>query len=140
MAEAPVTPDGVFEAVDLTMHHQPNRKTYGLWNILVRKQAYRWRASIANALLGKPTDLPCWRWNDEVWPEHWEEIRKRPLTTGARRLMIEPLRNLRRQWRVDRRFYLDDALNGPVHHAMLCLKFWQLWRQSQRTAPNGSAA
>jgi glycosyltransferase involved in cell wall biosynthesis len=132
MVEQGVVPDGRFEPVDMILHHQPRRKSYGLHNVLVRKQAYRWRAIIARSLLGKPTDLPCWRWESEAWPERWEEVRRHPLQTGFKRLVMETLYNLRRQWRAEKKLFFDDALNGPVHHAMIGLKFWQVRRQQLR--------
>ncbi len=126
-------PDGRFEPTDLVLHHQPRRKSYGLHNVLVRKQAYHWRAIIARSLLGKPTDLPCWRWESEVWPPEWERIRRRPLRTALSCLFIQSLRSLRNHWRVDRRFYFGAVLNGALHHALICLEFWKL----RRTLPQG---
>ena len=132
MAEQPVIPDGIFKPLDLILHHQPRRKSYGMYNILMRKQAYRWRAVIASSLLGKPTDLPCWRWESETWPADWEQIRRHPLRTGLRRLVRGPFWRLRDQWRVEKRFFFEDALSGPVHHFLLCLKYWQVRRQHLR--------
>jgi hypothetical protein len=132
MAETGVVPDGRFERTGLAVCHQPNRKTYGLHNVLIRKQAYRWREVIAKSLLGKPTDLACWRWTDENWPLGWEQIRQRPLQIAARRLVMMTFRGLKAQWREERRFYFEAALNGSIHHALLCLKFWQLRRQTRK--------
>ena len=132
MAEQGMIPDDKYEPLDLILHHQPKRKSYGLHNVLLRKQAYRWRALIAQSLLGKPTDLACWRWESETWPVGWEQIRQRPLQTAWRRLVIFTLRTLRSQWRTDRRFYFEAAINGSVNHALLCLKFWQVRRQHLR--------
>ncbi len=135
MVEQAVVPDGHFEALDLILHHQPNRKSFDLHNILVRKQAYEWRAVIAQSLLGKPTDLPCWRWHSEAWPVEWEEIRRHPLQTACRRLIMETLRGLRSHWRAEKRFFPQAALSGPMHHALICLKFWQVRRQSTQRKP-----
>jgi glycosyltransferase involved in cell wall biosynthesis len=136
MIEQTPIPDGCFKPTELTLFHQPKRKSYGFHNVLIRKQAYRWRAIIAQSLLGKPTDLPCWRWTDTEWPPGWEQIRQHPLQTAARRLVLGTLRSLRAQWRADKRFYFEAALNGPIHHALLCLKFWQMRRK--RTLKKGS--
>ena len=132
MAEQAVVPEGVLQPVDLIIHHQPRRKTYGLHNVLVRKQAYRWRAAIAQSLLGKPTDLPCWRWESDSWPSGWEQIRQHPLQTALRRLVMVTFRVLRDQWRTEKRFCFEAALNGPLNHALLCLKFWQVRRRHLR--------
>jgi len=129
--ETPI-PDGRYEPLPFVLHHQPLRRSLGLRNVLVRKQAYAWRVLIARGLLGRPLDLPCWRWDSEKWPDHWEQIRRHPLQTAMRRLIMETLRNLRSQWRVERRFWLGAALNSPVHHAMICIKYWQLKRKRNR--------
>ncbi len=73
MVEQMPVPDGIYQPLDFILRHQPERKSYGLHNILVREQAYLWRERIANSLLGKPTDLPCWRWESEEWPLGWEQ-------------------------------------------------------------------
>jgi hypothetical protein len=125
-------PDGRTERSGLVLVHQPVRKSYGFRNVLMRKQAYRWRETIAISLLGKPTDLPCWRWTDENWPPDWEQIRAHPWQTAARRLVMETFRGLRAQWRADRRLYFNAALNGPINHALICLKYWQLRRQKSK--------
>jgi hypothetical protein len=124
-------PDTSYEKLDLVLHHQPERKSYGLHNILVRPQAYRWRERIAKSLLGKPTDLPCWRWKDDSWPEHWEQIRRSPLRTALSRLILETLRSLRDQWRRDQRFYPAAAVSGPIHHALICVAYLRR-RRAQR--------
>ncbi len=135
MPEQPVVPDGEVRAVDCIIHHRPKRPAVGLRNVLLRKQAYRWRAAIAEALLGKPTDLPCWRWDSETWPEGWEAIRRRPFRTALWRLVMATQRSIRTQWKEDRSFSLGSALNGPVNHAMLCLKYWQVRRSQRRRQP-----
>jgi glycosyl transferase family 2 len=125
-------PDGRTERTGLILVHQPRRKSYGFYNVLIRRQAWRWREAIAKALLGKPTDLPCWRWTDENWPPDWEQIRQHPLRTAVRRLTMETFRGLRAQWRADRRFYVEAALNGPINHALLGLKFWLMHRKDRK--------
>ncbi|HEX3625641.1 MAG TPA: glycosyltransferase [Verrucomicrobiae bacterium] len=124
-------PEGRTEPTGVVLLHQPRRKSYGFHNVLIRKAAYRWRERIAQSLLGKPTDLPCWRWTDENWPPDWEQIRARPLQTAVQRLVVMTFRGLRSQWRADGRFYFEAALNGPIHHALICLKYWQLRRRSR---------
>jgi len=131
VVEQVVIPDGQFKPLDLVLHHQPKRKSYGVRNILLRKQYYRWRECIAQSLLGKPTDLPCWRWDSEVWPEDWEQIRRHPLRTGFSRLIRGTLRGLRDQWKLERRFFPAAALTGPLHHLMIGLAYWRLQRKSR---------
>lgn len=131
MVEQVPVPDSKFVHLDLALQHQPRRRSHSLWNVLVRKQAYIWRNVIARSLLGKPTDLSRWRWDDSNWPETWEQIRKRPLRTAIRRLLLEYLRTLRGQWRLEGRIYPVAALNGPIHHALICLRYWQLCRKQR---------
>ncbi len=138
MVEQGPIPDGKIESTGQTLFHQPERKSYGIHNVLFRKQAYRWRGLIAQSLLGKPTDLPCWRWTDTQWPHHWEQIRQHPLQTAIRRLVMETFRGLRAQWRADKRFYFEAALNGPIHHALLCLKYWQVRRRKRQMKLHGA--
>jgi hypothetical protein len=133
IGEQSVIPDGIFKALDLVLEHQPKRKTLGLSNVLFRKNAYQWRAFIAQSLIGKPTDLPCWRWTDPQWPTGWEQIRQQPLQTAARRLVMGTLRTLRDQWRADKRIYLEASLNGPIYHALICFKYWQISRKQLLT-------
>jgi hypothetical protein len=125
-------PDGRYEALDLVLHHQPSRKSYGLHNLLMRPQAYRWRTRLVQALLGKPTDLQCWRWDSESWPIYWEEIRQRPIQTFWKRLILGPLRTLRDQWKIEKRFYPLAALHGSIHHALVCLAYSKA-RRTQKT-------
>jgi glycosyltransferase involved in cell wall biosynthesis len=140
LVEQGLIPDGRFEPLDFILHHQPRRKSYGLYNVLLRKQAYRWRAIIAQSLLGKPTDLPCWRWESETWPPEWEQIRRHPLNTALRRLGMGFLRSLRHQWKTERKLFVAAALNAPIHHALICLKFWQVRRQHWREIASKKSA
>jgi hypothetical protein len=126
MVEQVPVADDVYQSLDLILHHQPPRKSYGLRNLLFRRQAYNWRAWIAKSLLGKPTDLQCWRWNSDAWPAYWEEIRQRPIRTFFSRLIFGTLRTLREQWTIDRRIYPAAAMSGPVHHALICFEYWRL--------------
>jgi hypothetical protein len=135
MVEQVPVPDGRYEPLDLVLHHQPRRKSYGLRNILLRRQAYRWRERIAHSLLGGPADLDCWRWGDHPWPMDWEAIRQRPLRTALWRITRGTLATLRDQWKIERRLFPAAALNGPLHHALICLEYWR-----QRKLRSGGAA
>ena len=132
MVEQAVISEGVFQPLDFILHHQPRRKSYGLHNILLRQQAYRWRECIAQSLLGKPTDLACWRWESEAWPVEWEQIRRHPLNTALSRLLMGTFRGLRGGWRAERRLFFEASLGPPIHHAMICLKFRQVRRRYRR--------
>ena len=131
IAEQTPIPDVRYEALPLILNHQPLRRSHGLRNILFRKQAYAWRSLIGRGLLGKPTDLPCWRWNSEIWPERWEEVRRNPVRIAFSRLLLESLRTFRDQWKNERRILFTTGLNGPFHHAIFCIQYWWL-RQSKK--------
>ena len=124
-------PDGRYEALPLILHHQPARRSHGLRNVIFRKQAYAWRNLIARGLLGKPTDLPCWRWDSAIWPERWEEIRRSPLRTAFSRLVMDSLRTFRDQWKNERRILFNTGINGPIHHALICFEYWRLRRRQK---------
>ena len=133
MAEQVPIPDREFEALPRILEHRPARKSYGFSNLLLREQAYHWRGVIAQSLLGKPTDLQCWRWTSQQWPTIWEEIRKRPLRTGFYRLMMWPLFNLREMKRVEGRVILSAVIFAGLHHCILAVMYWRLrLRQTKR--------
>jgi hypothetical protein len=131
-------PDGRFESLDRVLHHQPERKAHGLSYMLKRRKVRRWFDLIAEALQGKPTDLPCWRWDSPDWPSRWERIRRRPVWTALTRLVLSPVGNLREMkacnefpnpWRV---------VSFPLQHAMMSLHFIRL-RRRRRTSRSAAA-
>jgi hypothetical protein len=133
MCEQSPVPDGRCEPLDLILHHQPpNRKIYGVWNMFFRGQSRRGRKYIAHCLLGKPTDLACWRWENEAWPRHWERIRRQPLCTALKSLTVEPLRTLRSQWKAERRFFFVATINGNIYRMLTCLSCWRVQRRARR--------
>ncbi len=128
MNEQTPMPDGIYEPLDFVLHHQPpGRKGYGLLNVL-RPQAKRGVNFIATCLLGKPTDLNCWRWDSETWPENWEQIRLRPLSTAFKRLTKGTLRTLRDRWRAEKIISPIIAISGPIHDCLICLELRRLRR------------
>jgi hypothetical protein len=129
MCEQSPVPDGRYEPRNFILHHQPKRKSHSLHNIILRKQSRRGAAYIAQCLLGKPTDLVCWRWENDSWPEDWEQIRRHPSRTAFYWLTRNTLRGLRDQWKNERRIFPIVAISGAVFHAMMCLKFWGMRRQ-----------
>jgi hypothetical protein len=130
MVEQVPVADGRFEPVPLILEHRPPRKSYGLSNLLLRAQAYHWRRVIARSLLGKPTDLACWRWGTDAWPTVWEEIRRRPLRTALHRLLIWPLFALRDIWRTEGRLIPAAAISGGIHHCLIALVYWRMRRSA----------
>jgi hypothetical protein len=130
--------DGRFERTDLVLHHQPERKAHGVRYMLRRPKVRRWFELIAEALQGRPTDLPCWRWDSPEWPWRWERIRRRPVATVLSRLVLSPIGNLRemavcgeipKPWLV---------VSFPLQHVMMCLCFMRARRRAR--AAGGPAA
>jgi hypothetical protein len=123
MVEQVPIADGKFESLPLILEHRPARRSYGFSNLLLRKQAYHWRRVIAKSLLGKPTDLQCWRWTSEDWPMIWEEIRRRPLRTACARLVMWPLRTLRQMKCVEGRIIPSAIVFAGVHHCLVAIMY-----------------
>jgi hypothetical protein len=132
MVEQVPVPDGRFETLDFVLRHQPARNSYGLANLLLRRQAYRWRECIAQSLLGQPSELNCWRWENAPWPSTWEAIRQHPFRTALKRLFRGPLSEMHVQWRREGRVFPIAALGGPLHHALICLEFWRQHHRRRR--------
>lgn len=133
MVEEVPAPESSYLPLHLILHHQPKRSSLGVRNVLFRRQAYAWRTVIARSLLGKPTDLACWRWTSDAWPVQWAQIRSRPLLTAGRRLLKMPLRSLREQWRTEGRIFPFAALNGGLHHSLICLEYWRQRRRNRKS-------
>src|SRR6185369_2693845 len=115
MCEQTPVPDGDSAPLDLVLHHQPPRKSYGWHNMLFRPQSRRGAIHIANCLLGKPTDLPCWRWDTPAWPPHWEQIRQQPLRTAFKRTIKGIFRGFRDQWRAEKKIFPIATFSNPMH-------------------------
>jgi hypothetical protein len=122
MVEQVPIPDTRYEPLDLILDHQPKRKSYGIRNILFRRQAYHWRRVIAESLIGKPTDLPCWRWTSAEWPEFWYNLRHHPLRHSLVCLLRFPLYQFRGMITVRQVPLLSECLNPGLHHFMLGLR------------------
>jgi len=131
MGEQRPIPDLRYVDLPYILCHQPLRRSYGIRNIIFRKSARHWQTRIATSLLGTPLDLPLWRWSSNVWPEDWEQLRRHPLRTGLYRQIRWPLRSLRDQWKLEKRFFPTAALTGPLHHLMIGLAYWRLRRKSR---------
>lgn len=134
MVEQVPVPDSSFTALPFVLEHRPARKSYGLRNLVVRKQAFDWRRVIAASLLNHPTDLPRWRWSDPTWPPVWEAIRERPLRTALRRLVGWPIRTAQAMKRAEGHIALSAAISGGVHHALIAIAFWRARRRRSGSA------
>jgi hypothetical protein len=131
MVEQVPVPDGRFDALPLILEHRPRRKSFGLRNILFRRQAYHWRRVIAESLLKKPTELPHWRWSSEQWPDDWEHIRSAPLRTGFTRLVTWPLIATKEALRHREFPYPSLVLQSGLHHFLICLEYIRARRHAR---------
>ena len=134
MAEQVPVADTNFEQLGLALHHRPKRKSYGIRNILFRKQAYHWRRVIAQSLLKNPTELPRWRWPFKRWPHEWEQIRSAPLRTASTRLVTWPFYTAREALRHREFPYLSLVVQSGLHHFLICLEYIRA-RKRARTRP-----
>ena len=122
MVEQVPVPNKPWESLDLVLHHQPKRKSYGVRNILLRRQAYLWRRVIAQSLMKKPTALPHWRWTPDVWPAHWDFARNHPLRYSVTSLIRLPLGQLKGMLEANEFPSIPACLNPGLHHFMLGLR------------------
>ena len=121
MVEQVPIPDTSYQPIELILHHQPKRKSYGVRNILFRKQAYNWRRVIAKSLMGKATDLPCWRWTSD-WPQFWWNLRRHPLRHSLVSLARFPVHQFKGMIAAREVPRLSECLNPGLHHFMLGLR------------------
>ncbi|MEO8353764.1 MAG: hypothetical protein ABI680_18715, partial [Chthoniobacteraceae bacterium] len=125
--------DGTFDPLPFVLEHRPHRKSFGFQNLLFRRDAYRWRKLIARSLLGKPTDLPRWRWTSPEWPTVWQQIQTRPLRTAGKRLLGWPLRTALQIYRAEGRIVMSPVFTSGIHHALIALAYWRARRSRPRT-------
>ena len=123
MVEEVPIPEGVFDPLKLVLRHEPKRRSYGLSNLVFRRQAYNWRRVIAESLLRPPTKLPRWRWSSEIWPQQWTEIQRHPLITALKRPPRVILRQSFEMWRTEGKFSLSAVLGTGLHQLLLCCRF-----------------
>jgi len=135
MADQGPIPDNRFVELDLVLHHQPERPSYGIRYTIARPKVRRWHQEIARSLLGRPTDLPCWRWDDPNWPRRWEQIRRRPLTTALSRLLLSPFGNAREMIRYRELPRPSLLTSFPLQHLLTCLAYRRLLAGRRRAMP-----
>lgn len=134
MVEQVPIADDHFEALPLTLCHEPSRKSYGLRNILVRRQGAYWRFVIARSLLRTPLELPRWRWNSDQWPTGWARLRMHPIVYGFYSFVRGTLSTIRDQWRTEGRIMPIMASACPLHHFLIGLRL-QKERQVRDVKP-----
>lgn len=126
MPEVTPTIEGGVSELPLILCHQPHRKSYGIRNILFRRQAYVWRKVIATSLLKSPLSIPRWRYATSSWPGSWHSMVEEPLLEGFYRLFKFPLEQARSLRIHKERLSLSICLNPALHHFMICMQLWKL--------------
>ena len=134
VSHQPPIPDGSFEPLPLILQHQPKHKNYGIRYTLARPKVRRWQDESARALLGKPTDVPCWRWDSPEWPNKWEQIRRRPLGTAVRRLFMSPIGNAREMIECGEFPWPSFLVSFPLQHWMTCMSYFRMRMQNGKRA------
>ncbi len=134
MAHQPPIPDGKFEPLQFVLHHQPKLKSYGIRYTFARQKVRRWQEESARALLHKPTDLPCWRWEDPAWPKKWEQIRRHPWSTAFLRLFLSPIWNAREAVQCGEFPWPSFLVSFPLQHWMTCMSYFRLRMQNRKRA------
>jgi len=135
MVEAVPIPDARYASLNLILCHEPLRKSYGIRNILFRKQAYHWRRVIAQSLMGPPTELPCWRWTSPEWPHPWESLRRQPIRHSLISLFWFPLCQAKEMLRAGEALRVSACLNPGLHHFMLGLRVCREKRKKRIKKP-----
>jgi hypothetical protein len=107
---------------DLILVHAPKRKSFGLGNVLYRKQAYKWRSIIARSLFNNTDRFPRWNWKTHGWPVGWERIRLHPFKEAICRLIMMPIYETRYLWRKERKFLILASLSGGINHFLFCVE------------------
>jgi len=110
--------------------HRPRRKSIGPGNLLLRKQAYRWRKVIAISLQKTPLELPRWRMSSIEWPLYWEQMRQRPLLSALKRFLLSIPMEFRFCRRNGYDFLPEAAFGTALHKLFLPLAFWYYKRFS----------
>lgn len=120
----PMPAHGAYASIPLLINHRPVRKSYGLANLIVRKQAYRWRYVIASSLLKYPQELPCWAFKEMRWPEFWEKTRSQPLKIGIRRGLLTPMVQALYESRHGAEFVPDAYIGSGLHQLLMGITYF----------------
>jgi glycosyltransferase involved in cell wall biosynthesis len=116
-------PEGKWINLDLVLHHEPKRKSFGFRNILFRRQCWVWRSVIARCLVeSSVSQLPRWNYGDSNWPRPFLDMAEHPLLHMYWSVFISWRWALKRiikarLWSVLYCFYTSGW-----HHALICLE------------------
>jgi hypothetical protein len=123
MAEQIPVITGALKQTGLVLNHMPNRKSYGLANLILRRQAYFWRKVISLSIMQSACTMPRWRYSIDHWPYHWEQMKEKPLWTGFKRFV----KTFFMDWKhrisgYDR--YFAETLGAALHQFLMASSYW----------------
>lgn len=101
--------------------HAPQRKSFGVRNILFRKQAYAWRKVLADSVTGSPSRVPRWRTGKRGWPEPWKTKIHHPFWRAWVCLLWFPICQAKDLWKNEGKINLSACLNPGLHHFLIQL-------------------
>ena len=124
MAEHSPVSSTPFTPVFHIINHMPVRKSFGIANLLLRPQAYRWRCVIASSLLHSPLLLPRWNTSISEWPKHWEDIRSHPLRTACKRGVWTPVSQAVHETRRGAEFIPSAYIGSGLHQFLMGVTYF----------------
>ena len=128
--QSPEPVSGEVERLPLTIAHRPARKSFGIFNLIARKQAFRWRTVIARSLLRNPSDLPRWNYDGDVWNGFWKDLREHPLRIGLKRGIWSTAMQAVGETKQGAEFAPDAYAGTGLHQLLMATT---LWRQKKRS-------
>ena len=122
-------PDYIMPKIPLRFCHEPPVRSHGLQNIFGKKRTAQARNNLVQALFGSPLEHPTWRYQADVWPSGWQDVKEHPIRTGLWRLVVWPPRQALAMLIAGDLPRPSVFGHAGVFHARLCFEFW---RQSRR--------
>lgn len=120
--------------VPLRFCHEPKMRSHGFRNIFKKERNRQVRTNIAQALLGTPLDHPRWRYESDIWPAGWQDVKDHPILTGLWRLLVWPPRQALAMALVGDLPRPSVFCHAGVFHAAVCFEFWSQHRKSRTTS------
>jgi len=124
--------EGEIMETGLVLRHEPARKSYGIRNILLRRQAYFWRELIAKSLLQTPLELSRWRWSDDEWPQPWLGLRKNPLKYAIWALILMSAYTAKAMVHNGILPRPGFVFQSGIHHFLAAYKYWRIVKLKNR--------
>lgn len=123
VAEQMPIPRGGWHSTGLVLCHRPSRKSFGLRNLILRRQAYFWRKCISASLMEAPSRIPRWNYSQDRWPPFWDQIIRNPLATGLTRFLASLARDFRAFFLRRQPLLLSDYFASAVHQLLISWSF-----------------